>query len=162
MISIISWNRSKIHLHNKLDRKRQLPWSCFAFTCITGQNKATKPLSVHKIAKNSHIWKLPSLNALQAQYWIKLCTSCMPMDCGSVDPLLIPVCKKILWQQNIFRIGVMSSSDIRHVFTMGCPRKKIHTLPPPPRQKGFWKFLQEGRGGGGSKTLETQTGGGLN
>ena len=42
----------------------------------------------------------------------------------------------------------MSASDIRHVFTMGCPRKKIHTLPPPPRQKGFWKFLQEGGGEG--------------
>ena len=37
----------------------------------------------------------------------------------------------------------MSASDIRHVFTMGCPRKKS---PPPPRLDGILEILA---GGGG-------------
>ena len=76
----------------------------------------------------------------------------MPMDCVSVDPLLIPVCKKILWQQNIFGIGVMSASDIIHVFTMGCSRKNP---PPPPLTDGILGILAGG-GGGGQRPLKSR------
>ena len=65
---IFRWNRSKNHSRNKLNKKRQLLWFCFAF--IT-RNMATKSLSANKTAKNTHILKSP-YNALQAQYWINV------------------------------------------------------------------------------------------
>ena len=72
MTSIVSWNRSKNHSHDKLNGKQQLHWSCSAFiTSNMGKNTATKSLSARKTAENSHVWKSP-YNALQAQYWINV------------------------------------------------------------------------------------------
>ena len=57
MTSTFSGNRSKNHSHNQLNRKQQLLWSCFAFiTRNVGQHTATRSLSAHRTAKNSHLW----------------------------------------------------------------------------------------------------------
>ena len=65
-------NRSKNHSHDKLNRKQLPLWSCFAFiTRNIDQNKATKSLYAYK-------------------------TAGMPIDCVSVDTLLIQVAKWLL------------------------------------------------------------------
>lgn len=50
-----------------------------------------------------------------------------------------------------------SEKSIQNVFAIGLFRKQF----TPLRRIGFWKFSREG-GGGVSKTLEIQAGGGLN
>ena len=40
----------------------------------------------------------------------------------------------------------MSASDVRHLFTMGCPRKKSTPSPPPSPTDGILEILA---GGGG-------------
>ena len=43
------------------------------------------------------------------------CTSCMPIDCVSIDTLLIQVAKLATLITNIFGIGAMNAADIESI-----------------------------------------------
>ena len=83
----------KNHSQRKLNGKKQLLWSCFAFITRTMDEKwqqSASPLT--KQPKTDILENLPII----ASSVLNKYTSCMPMDCVSVDALVIPLAKSLL------------------------------------------------------------------
>ena len=86
----------KNHSQRKLNGKKQLLWSCFAFiTRNMDQNMATKSL-LARMTKQPKTAKLENHPIMHCKLILDKYTSCRPMGCVSVDALLIPVAKSLL------------------------------------------------------------------
>ena len=131
VVNKLNMDMSKFHDLVKL--------KCFWFSC---RNEIMKlGISTCKMSFFLHAWRKPNLHTYYFGGYCRLARTTFQLICDNFRFSEAASCHR--WR-----------GKSKHFSEMGS--EKIHT--PPPRQMGFWKFLQEW----GSKTLEIQAGGGLN